>query len=114
MNVIIVLGNDSVNTFPPEPTRATIGRLLLQNDSVNTPRQQKRLCFLCAPCQLVIKKCSVAWQYRIVDVIENWVEFWRWQSKVIEEMARKELGRAKKTSCVFWYEIRCQDTTSED
>jgi hypothetical protein len=40
-----------------------------------------------------------------------------------EEMARKELGCAKKTSCVLqlqwdWYnycvEIRCQDTTSED
>jgi hypothetical protein len=39
------------------------------------------------------------------------------------EMARKELGCARKTSCVLqlqrdWYnycvEIRCKDTTSED
>jgi hypothetical protein len=49
------LGNDSVNTFPREQTRATIGRLLLGNGSVNTPCQHHRLCFLCCPCRGVIK-----------------------------------------------------------
>jgi hypothetical protein len=47
-----------------------------------------------------------------IAVEDNWVQ-----------MARKELGYAKKTSCVLqlqsdWYnycvEIRCQDTTRED
>jgi hypothetical protein len=33
-----LLGNDSVNIFPPEAMRATIGRLLLDNGSVNTPK----------------------------------------------------------------------------
>jgi hypothetical protein len=39
-----LLGNDSVNTFPREPTSATTGRLLLDNGSVNTSKntgQQK-------------------------------------------------------------------------
>jgi hypothetical protein len=33
-----LLINDSVNTFPREPTRARIGRLLLDNGSLNTPK----------------------------------------------------------------------------
>jgi hypothetical protein len=33
--------------------------------------------------------------------VDNWVEYWSWQSKVTEEMARKELGCEKKTSCVI-------------
>jgi hypothetical protein len=43
-----LLGNDSVNTLPRESTRATIGRLLLDNGSVNTPktiRDNRRRCF---------------------------------------------------------------------
>jgi hypothetical protein len=43
-----LLGNDSVNTFPLEPTRATIRRLLLGNGSLNTPkitRDNRRRCF---------------------------------------------------------------------
>jgi hypothetical protein len=46
-----LLGNDSVNIFPPEPTRAKIGCLLLGNGAVNTARQQQRLCFLRGPCR---------------------------------------------------------------
>jgi hypothetical protein len=43
-----------------------------------------------------LKKCSFK------RVVKKWTEFWRWQSKVIEKkMARKELGGAKKTSCVI-------------
>jgi hypothetical protein len=40
-----LLVNDSVNTIPRELTRATIGRLLLGNSAIKTPRQQYRLCF---------------------------------------------------------------------
>jgi hypothetical protein len=39
LTCISLLGNDSVNTFPPEPTRTTIERLLLGNGSVNTPKK---------------------------------------------------------------------------
>jgi hypothetical protein len=35
-----LLDNVSVNTFPPELKRATIERLLLGNDGVNTTHQQ--------------------------------------------------------------------------
>jgi hypothetical protein len=44
-----LIGNDSVNTVPREPTRATIC-LLLGNGSVNTPktiRDNRRRCFAC-------------------------------------------------------------------
>jgi hypothetical protein len=38
--IILLLGNDSVNTFPREPNHATIGHLLLGNRSVNKPSQK--------------------------------------------------------------------------
>jgi hypothetical protein len=44
-----LLGNDLVNTFWLEPARATIGRLLLGNGSVNTPktvRDNRPRCFM--------------------------------------------------------------------
>jgi hypothetical protein len=43
-----LVGNDSVNTLQREPTRATVGLLLLGNGSVNTPktvRDKRRRCF---------------------------------------------------------------------
>jgi hypothetical protein len=49
-----LLGNDSVNTFPRQLTRATVGLLLLGNGAANTPRQQQKLFSLCGPCQRVI------------------------------------------------------------
>jgi hypothetical protein len=42
-----LLGNDSVKIFEREPTRSTMGRLLLDNGSVNTPktiRDNRRQC----------------------------------------------------------------------
>jgi hypothetical protein len=48
----LLLGNDSVNIFPREPTHVTIGRLLLGNGSVQTPetiRDNRRRCFLWCP-----------------------------------------------------------------
>jgi hypothetical protein len=55
----VLLGNDSVNTFPLEPKRATIGRLLLGNGSVNTPktiRDNIRRCFPWSPPRGYITK----------------------------------------------------------
>jgi hypothetical protein len=37
LRVYPLLGNDSVNTFPPKKTRLTIVRLLLGNGLVNAP-----------------------------------------------------------------------------
>jgi hypothetical protein len=48
-----LLGNDSVNTFPREPTRETIGRLLLGNGAVYTLDQQYKLYFLRRPCEVL-------------------------------------------------------------
>jgi hypothetical protein len=42
-----LLGNDSVNTIPRKRTRATIGRPLLANGSVNKHRQPERGCLSC-------------------------------------------------------------------
>jgi hypothetical protein len=56
-----LLGNDSVNTFPRKPTRATIGRLLLDNGSVNTPktiRDNKGRCFPRGPPRGYITRSS--------------------------------------------------------
>jgi hypothetical protein len=47
-SVYILLGNDSVNTFPHKRTRATKGTRLLTNTD----------CFLCGPCRGVIKGYS--------------------------------------------------------
>jgi hypothetical protein len=47
-----LLGNDLVYTFLREPTRATIGRILLGNGLVNTPktiRDNRRRCFPWVP-----------------------------------------------------------------
>jgi hypothetical protein len=43
-----------VHIFSHKPTRATIRRLWLGNDAVNSPSQTYRLCFLCGPCRGVI------------------------------------------------------------
>jgi hypothetical protein len=56
----LLLGNDSVNTLPREPTRATIVQLLLGNGPVNTPkiRDNRRRCFPCGPPRGCIKGSS--------------------------------------------------------
>jgi hypothetical protein len=56
-----LIGNDSVNTFPREPTRATIGRLLLCNGSVNMPKtiqDNRRRCFPWGPSRDCITRSS--------------------------------------------------------
>jgi hypothetical protein len=42
----------------------------------------ERLCFLSGPYRGVIKGRRKSFE---LVVVENWVEFWRWQSKVIEK-----------------------------
>jgi hypothetical protein len=53
-----LLGNDSVNTFPREPKRATIGSLARQRVSKQafSTIRVERLCFLRDPCRGVIKE----------------------------------------------------------
>jgi hypothetical protein len=56
-----LLGNDSVNTFPREPTRATIGRLLLSKGSVNKPKtiwENGRRCFQWGPPRGYLRRSS--------------------------------------------------------
>jgi hypothetical protein len=92
-----LLGNDSVNTFTREPTRATIGRLLIGNGSINTPktvRDYRRRCFPSGPPRGYIPGSYLLPEYERVQlmkgsfelvVVKNLVEFWRWQSKMIEK-----------------------------
>jgi hypothetical protein len=98
-----LLGNDSVNTFPLETTRATTGCLLLGNGSVNMPktiRDKRRRGFPRGPPRSYITRSSreqlvVAknWESSVGEefesVVENWVEFWRWQSKVTKDNGKK-------------------------
>jgi hypothetical protein len=58
-----LLGNDSVNTFPWESTHETIGRVLLGNGSVNTPktiRDNRGRCFPWDPLRGYVTKSSKA------------------------------------------------------
>jgi hypothetical protein len=79
--------------IPAVATPATKGRPLLGNGSVNKPCQQQRGCFLRGPCRGVIKG-----QRRSLErvVVENWVQFWRLQSKITEKKwQERELGGAE-------------------
>jgi hypothetical protein len=81
-----LLGNDSVNTFPREPTRATVGRLLLGNRSVNKPSQQQKGYVFCMvrtegqrrSFELVVRSWESSVEEELV-LVKEWVEFWRWQ-----------------------------------
>jgi hypothetical protein len=97
-----LLGNDSVNIFPREPTRATIGRLLLGNGSVTTPKtilENRGWCLPWGPSRGYITRsskravncCREFGRVPELAVEDNW-----------EEIARKESGGVKKTSFVTW------------
>jgi hypothetical protein len=97
-----LLVNDSVNTFPREPTRATKGRLLLGSGSINTPktiRDNRRRCFLWGPFQGCVTRIPReqlivrSWES---SVVKNWVEFWRWQSKASEDNGKEGISLWKE------------------
>jgi hypothetical protein len=126
-----LLGNDPVNTIPLKPTRTTVWRLLLGNGSVSihrTVRDNRRRCFPRSPYRSYITGSLEgavvvrSWESSVEEFI--WVscqEFGRVLEMAVEddweEIARKDLGAAKKTSCVIWIDrllyIRCQDATSK-
>jgi hypothetical protein len=97
-----LLANDSVNTFLWELTRPTVGRILLINGSVNTPktiRDDRRRCFPWGPPRRYItriSKAAVICCQGMIRVLEVAVE------GDSEKMTRKELDSEKKTSCVSW------------
>jgi hypothetical protein len=72
-----------------------------RNNRTSTARQKiskqvfstiEGLCFLRVPCGGVIKG-----QRNLFDsVVRNWVEFWRWQSKVIEKNGEKGIRLCKE------------------
>jgi hypothetical protein len=87
-----LLGNDSVNTFPQKRTRATIGsvnKLVNNREAVfsawSVPRDYK------GTKKVVWVSC-----HEMGGVLEMAVEG-DW-----DEMARRELGGAKKISCMIW------------
>jgi hypothetical protein len=98
--------------IPATHEHAIIGRLLLGNGAVNRFRQQYRQCFPWGPCNVVIRSVrqdgsssssssrrssAVGVQNssrkRIGSSLRNWQ---------LQEIARKELDYAKKTSRVNW------------
>jgi hypothetical protein len=98
-----LLCNNSVNTFPWEPMCATIGHLLLGNGSVNTPkpiRDDRRWRFpwglprgyiTWSSKEAVVvrsRESSVEEEFALI-IVKNWVEFWRWQLKVIEKKCQE-------------------------
>jgi hypothetical protein len=109
-----LLGNDSVNIFPRKQTRAnnrtSIARQLISKQAFSTI---ERLCFLHGPCRGVIKGKRRSCELVVIRSWESSVEDFiccRELGRVLgmtvegdwEEMARNELGGAKKTSCVIW------------
>jgi hypothetical protein len=82
LHVYPLLCNDSVNKFP-QHTR--MRHPLLGNGAINTSPEQQKTAFSLGSVPRGYKGYS-----RSTDGIpnssrENWIEFWRWQSKVIKK-----------------------------
>jgi hypothetical protein len=111
-----LLGNYSVNTFPRKRKRNNRTSVARQRISKKAFSTIERLYFLRSPWRGVIKG-----QRRSFEsvVFENWVEFWRWQSKVIEKKWY-EMNETVQRRLHVWFEVTvrllqicCQDMTSE-
>jgi hypothetical protein len=112
-----LLGNDSVKTFPREPTCAKIGRLLLGYGSLHTPktkRDNRKRCFPWGPSQdeweVPRKQLSEVERVQLKKnsfesiVVENLVELQRWQSKVTEKKLQERKYTATRRLHV-WFEV---------
>jgi hypothetical protein len=66
--------------IPAEYARNTKTSITRQQISKQAFWKIERLCFLCVPCRGVIMGQRRSFE----GVVENWVEFWRLQPKVIE------------------------------
>jgi hypothetical protein len=75
--------------------RTSIARQRNNKEAFSTIR---RLCFRRDPCRAVIKGQRRSFEL----VVENWVEFWRWQLKVIEKKLQ-ETNYAVKRSLHVWF-----------
>jgi hypothetical protein len=53
-----------------------------------------KLCFLLGPCQGIIKRERMSIE---LIFVKNWVQFWRWQSKVTEKNWQEMNYTAKKS-----------------
>jgi hypothetical protein len=113
-----LLSNDLINTFPWEPTRATIGRLLLSKGSVNTPktiRDNRRRCFPWGPSRSYIRVSSkgavscqklreFSWRrVRLSQLSRIWSSSGDGSRRWWEEMTRNELDCAKTSFVIRSY-----------
>jgi hypothetical protein len=80
-----LLGNDLVN-IPAEvyahSDRTSIARHWISKQAFWTI---ETLCFVCGPCWGDIKGQRKSFE----SVVENWVELWRWQLKMIEKKTQE-------------------------
>jgi hypothetical protein len=92
---------DVINIVTCRPVvRQRLGKHILARQRISKQvfSTIERLCFLRGSCRGVIKGKRRSFE---LVVVKNWVDSWRWQSKVVENNGRKELSCAKTTSCVI-------------
>jgi hypothetical protein len=108
-----LLGNDSVNTFPPKANAHNNRCLLLGSGSVNTPetiRDNRRRCFPWGPCKVVINNNSIE-QHRVSCQELSRVSrcqparIWAWEQRNWNESSRNwQLQNNDKKAIRLWKE----------
>jgi hypothetical protein len=111
-----LLGSASINTFPRKSTRATIGRPLLGNGSINKPYEQYMgdvFCVVRAGGLSRDREGRLRELSRIGSSSGDGSRRWlRTSSEKLTRLCKEDFMCALK-----WHwdcDIRCQDTTSED